>query len=83
MGLYRGSGGEALAWYSRYLPFWKLKNVMLNSDARYVPGRKSAPRKDSVFIAVLSRLLACASLLCSPAICRLILDSLCAIRLYS
>lgn len=41
---------------------------MLKTDARNVPGRKTAPSSEMVFIAVLSLLLACASLLCSPAI---------------
>lgn len=41
---------------------------MLKIDDTRVPGRKTAPRSDMVFIAVLSRLLACASRLCSPAI---------------
>jgi hypothetical protein len=47
---------------------------MLNTEARYVAGRKMAPRSESVFIELLSRLLEWASRLCAPAISRLSLD---------
>lgn len=63
------------------LPFWKLKNVMLNIEARSVAGRKMEPSSEIVFIDVLSRLLAYASRRWSPAICRLSLDSFWAIML--
>lgn len=63
------------------LPFWKLKNVMLNMEARSVAGRKMEPSSEMVFIDVLSRLLAYASRRWSPAICRLSLDSFWAIIL--
>lgn len=59
------------------LPSSKLKNDMPNTEARYVPGRKTAPNRDKVFMAVLSLLLACAILRCSPAISRFSLASLC------
>lgn len=39
-------------------PFWKLKKVMLKTDARYVAGKKMEPSSEMVFIEVLSRLLA-------------------------
>lgn len=57
------------------LPFWKLKNVMLNIEASSVAGRKMEPSREMVFIEVLSRLLAYASRRWSPAICRFSLDS--------
>lgn len=63
------------------LPFWKLKNVMLNIEARSVAGRKMEPSSEMVFIDVLSRLLAYASRRWSPAICRLSFDSFWAIIL--
>ena len=56
---------------------------MLKTEARYVAGRKMAPSNESVFIELLSRLLACASRLCAPAISRLSFDSFCAMILYN
>ena len=67
----------------KYIPDWKLKNVMLNTDARYVPGRKRAPMSEMVFMAVLSRLLAWAILRCSPAISRFNRASRCDMMLYN
>jgi hypothetical protein len=71
-----GKGGEDV-------PAAKSKNVMLNIDETRVPGRKTAPRREIVFMAVLSRLLAWARRRCSPAIWNWILDSRCERRLYS
>lgn len=72
-------GGEEMV----ALQTWKLKNVMLNTEDKKVPGRKIAPRRDRVFMAVLSRLLACANRRCCAAISRLSFDSFCVMMLYN
>ena len=71
------------AYKGRNILSWKLKKVMLKTDARYVPGRKSVPMSEMVFMAVLSRLLAWAMRRCSPAISRLSLASRCDMMLYN
>lgn len=62
---------------------WNWKNVVLKIEARKAPGRKMAPRREMVFMAEESRLLAWASLRCSPAIWKFSLDSFWAMMLYS
>lgn len=62
---------------------WNWKNVVLKIEARKAPGRNIAPRREMVFMALESRLLAWASFRCSPAIWKFSLLSFCAIMLYN
>lgn len=63
-------------------PCLKSKNDMLKIEDKNVPGRKVAPRNASVFIEILSRLMAPASRRSCVAISRLSLDSTCPIILF-
>lgn len=65
------------------LPSVLLKNTMLKTEDNSVAGRKMVPRREMVFIDVLSRLPAWARRRWSAAICRLSFDSFWAIMLYN